>query len=785
MKKIILTLISCIGFYLCLPQMALGAPAYPYPVEVKLPDGSYITLRVYGDEYYHYKTTIDGYMVEQGENGFYYYASESGFGMRTISKVRAHDPSQRTAQEMLTLSGASKAPQLSYRAQILRQSKMEKARKAFRTFSPFGNVKSLILLVQFQDVKFTASNPQQAFDALANQVGYADNGATGSVRDYYIDNSSGQFSPDFVVYGPVTVSKNMEYYGTNDSEGNDMYVDEMILEACSQAVKEGLNLQQFDTDNDGCLDNVFVYYAGYNEAELAPANTIWPHRSTLLGVMIPGTSLLVADYACTSELRGSYGSEMCGIGTFCHEFAHVLGLMDAYDTDGVNNGQAGGLLTMSLMSSGNYNNNGRTPPCINAAEREMLGWLQLETLLEDTQCTLPPLEDNKAYRIETPNEGEYFVLENRDMTSSRWDQYIAEEDKGNGLLIYHIDRSNNDVLGFPAAIRWEQNTLNTIASHPCFRFVPAQGSPDYTINTSGHAMFYPGNSNVVRSNFVPWSGDILPCRIENISLQGKVLSFDYYGTPIYAEKVEITPQEVTLGFLETKQLQAVITPVEVNDPSLLWESSDPMIAKVDEKGLVTGIGVGEAVITATSGDGKAFAECKVIVILDDMLLRELTVGQREIQMAWTENNQIKHWIIQWKKSKDQNFRMMESDTTFCIINMLDPDTEYDIRVVGKVDGEETGTLINKSFKTQNLDGEFATIHNIRQPFKEGDKYWPVVNNIQKDVRRITWKLDGKVFPYTHNLILPAGQHELRVEVTTSDGITEILIRRINVEPKKK
>lgn len=210
-----------------------------------------------------------------------------------------------------------------------------------------------------------------------------------------------------------------------------------------------------------------------------------------------------------------------------------------------------------------------------------------------------------------------------------------------------------------------------------------------------------------------------------------------------------------------------------------------MIAKVDEKGLVTGIGVGEAVITATSGDGKAFAECKVIVILDDMLLRELTVGQREIQMAWTENNQIKHWIIQWKKSKDQNFRMMESDTTFCIINMLDPDTEYDIRVVGKVDGEETGTLINKSFKTQNLDGEFATIHNIRQPFKEGDKYWPVVNNIQKDVRRITWKLDGKVFPYTHNLILPAGQHELRVEVTTSDGITEILIRRINVEPKKK
>ncbi len=784
MKRNVLIFMLCMICCLCFRNTLNAAPAYPLPIEVKLPDGSYITLRIYGDEFYHYTTTVDGYMVEQGKDGFYYYASESGWGERRISSVRAHNPSERGSQELLALGSKPKKTKPSFQALQRRQDKVAKMKRMCKTFSPLGNKKALILLVQFQDVKFSISNPHQAFDNLANQNGYSDNGGTGSIKDYYVDNSNGAFMPDFVVYGPITVSHDVAYYGTNNVVGDDQNAGEMVIEACYQAMMDGLDLKQFDTDNDGILDNVFIYYAGYNEAELADAYTIWPHRSSLGGEFVPSSDLRVADYACTSELRGNSGTNMCGIGTFCHEFAHVLGLMDAYDTDYMTNGEAGGLLSLSLMSSGNYNNNGKTPPCINAVEREMLGWLQFEELTTDGEYDLKPVSENKAYCIKTSNHGEYFVLESRDM-NSKWDQYVLPNDKGEGLLIYHVDRSDNEILGVTAKERWAANSLNAVAEHPCFRFIPAHGDLNYTKETPGNYMFYPGVSSVVRSNFVSWDGKVLPARLENISIQGIGVHFNFYSTPIYAEKIEITPQEATISFLETKQLEVSIQPANVNDPTIVWESSEPTIAKVNENGLVTGVGIGVANITATSGDGKVSATCEITVTTDDMQVRELKMGQREILLTWVGVDKIKDWIIKWKKSGDSNFRMLESDTTFCIINQLSPNTSYDLQIIGKISGEETGVLISKTFETQALDGEFATILNIQQPFKEGDKFWPVVNNVQKNVRKIVWKLDGKIFPSTRNLVLPAGRHELRAEVTTDDGVTEILIRKITVEPKKK
>lgn len=784
MKKNILIILCSICLYLCQMQTVVAIPAYPHPLNVKLPDGSYITLRIYGDEYYHYKTTVDGYMVEQSKDGYYYYTHESGSGVRTLSKVRAHNPAQRTSQELLSLGRTSKAVRPSHVVRQLRQDKMNRMNRVFKAFNATGTPKVLILLVNFQDVKFTVPNPQQAFDALSNQTGYSENGAIGSARDYFRDNSQGKFDPEFVVYGPVTVSQNVEYYGGNDAEGNDLNPGQMVLEACKEAANSGLDLKQFDTDNDGVLDNVFIYYAGHNEAELADASTIWPHRFSLGGVVIPGSDLAVADYACTSELKNASGNEMCGIGTFCHEFSHVLGLMDAYDTDYDVNGRAGGLFSLSLMSTGGYNNNGKVPPYMNVVERSIIGWMEFKDLMVDGEYSLSPVNDNEGYRIATNNDGEYFALENRDM-SSKWDQYIDGEDKGDGLLIYHVDRSLNEVLGNTARKRWEDNTLNAVASHPCFRFIPAQGDVNYTPTAPGRDMFYPGSANVVSRNFVAWSGEILPDNLKNITLQGKKICFKYNSEPVYAERIELTLDEVQMDFLETKQLMATVLPVDANDRSVVWKSLNPTIAEVNEEGVVTGVGVGTATITATSGDGKASANCTVVVMLDELHGKEIMIGQREVQVKWTAVDKIQNWIVQWKRSKDNNFRMMESDTTFCIINMLEPNTVYDLQILGKIEGKTTGVLIEKSFQTNALTGEFAYINGIRQPFKEGEEFWPVVNDIQKNIRRITWKFDGKVFPYTRNLILPAGKHELKVEILTTDGIKETIVRQINVEPKKK
>ena len=168
----------------------------------------------------------------------------------------------------------------------------------------------------------------------------------------------------------------------------------MVIDACNLAASDGVDFSQFDTDGDGIVDNVFVYYAGYNEAEGGPENSVWPHRwelerrLTIDGVRVKG-------YACSSELRGNKGTIMCGIGTFAHEFSHVYGLVDYYATDG---GGHHTLSMWSIMDDGAYLNEGRTPNsfCI----RQVLFGMADPTILKSSRVSLPELQStNKAYLI--------------------------------------------------------------------------------------------------------------------------------------------------------------------------------------------------------------------------------------------------------------------------------------------------------------------------------------------------------------------------------------------------
>ena len=159
--------------------------------------------------------------------------------------------------------------------------------------------------------------------------------------------------------------------------------------------------------------------------------------------------------------------------------------------------------------------------------------------------------------------------------------------------------------------------------------------------------------------------------------------------------------------------------------------------------------------------------------------------RREVRLVWNDDKEVLNWKIRYKQQKDNNFRVLESDTTFCIINQLLPGTAYDVEIVVQSGDVETGALVSRSFTTEKIQEEVASLAGIRTDWREGDLYWPVVTNIQKDVRRIVWKLDGKTFVPTRDLVLPAGSHVLRAEVTTNDGVTEILVRKINVQSKAK
>ncbi len=482
MKRII-TLLVALSL---ITTTALAIPAKKGPIQITQPDGSSLTIELHGDEFLSW-TTVNGGLVAQKEDGFYYHASFDAGGYIVASNSKVTNAG-------FTRSGASTItpPQAAIaRANALKEqmySSMRSNSSEAQNSISTGSKKFLTILVEFPDIPFTY--PNSSFENLLNEDGYSLNGATGSAKNYYSENSGGKFDPTFVIAGPYTVSKNHDYYGARSGNSNDSNVQELFTEVLKLADPD-IDFSQYDLDNDGYIDNLFFYYSGYNEAEGGPSTTIWPHKWALFyePTILDGKTAF--GYACTSEFRGASGETLCGIGTFTHEFGHVLSLPDFYDTNYNTGGSAPGLGIFSLMNSGGYNNNGNTPPYFNIIERQMLGWLEedIKTLYEAKEYTILPVENDDAYMSPTATDGEFFVYESRG--GQGWDKYIPT-----GLLIYHIDRSNRNVDGMTAKRRWENGRgINDLAAHQCFNLIESCGN-ESNIRRDHANVPFPGSLDV-------------------------------------------------------------------------------------------------------------------------------------------------------------------------------------------------------------------------------------------------------------------------------------------------
>ena len=478
-KRFILALAALLTSF----QWLVAIPARPGRLTLVQPDGTKIVVTLHGDEFGHWTTDLSGRLLRQDADGFYRVDTETDL------------PSlQRRAME--------------------RRSNARRVRSArAQEHVAIGQKHFLVILVAFKDLGFKVSNPQQAFTNLLNESGYSLNGGTGSARDFYYDNSHGLFEPIFDVYGPVKLDQNYSYYGSNSGE-NDTRPEEALIDGC-KGLDEEIDFSKYDNDGDGDVDMVFMYYAGHNEAEGGPTNSIWPHMWELsaAGKTITLDGVQVDRYACTSELRGASGTTMCGIGTACHEFGHAMGLPDMYDTDYTTNGNAGGLYSYSTMDSGAYNNDGCTPPYFNFEERIFLGWVKesdYRTFDKTGQYVLDPASENVAYRTFTDMEGEYFVYENR--PKKGWDRYLP----AGGMLVYHADKSSRririggwgwSVSAHDLWYNWEEtNSINENGSHPCFYLIPASNQSSlYTYNEAG--IPFP-RSNV--TSYTPMSWNKVP-----------------------------------------------------------------------------------------------------------------------------------------------------------------------------------------------------------------------------------------------------------------------------------
>lgn len=463
--------------------MTFAIPAKKSWKVVSQSDGTTIKVSQAGDEHLHYYITEDNVpLYKAADNRYCYLTIESG--KLHNSGVLAHESAARSAKELQVMNTIHDL------APIARQMAAKKRSAAKRCVRPDrlpskddisvfkGSKKALVILAAFSDKSFSKGDDAivKFYDEVLNQEGYSQNGAAGSVHDYFKDMSRGEFDLTFDIVGPVKVSKSATYYGgPSPIMGGADHIGEFITEAIKKADEKcDIDWKKYDWDDDGEVEQVFVLYAGYGQATGGPTGTIWPNAWTLDealqnsdgngGFSIDG--VFINQYACSNELYLDSGTVPMGLGVFCHEFSHCMGLPDMYDT---NYGSTPTMGDWDLLAGGSYNGPqgiGWCPAGWTSYERAYAGWLELTELKAgDIIKGMTSLEeaDGKAYVIYNDNhKDEYYLLENH--KGMGWDKYTPE----NGLLIIHVDYDKD---------LFDNNIVNSKGE-----FTPAEGYDRYFTN---------------------------------------------------------------------------------------------------------------------------------------------------------------------------------------------------------------------------------------------------------------------------------------------------------------
>ncbi|MBP3738541.1 MAG: M6 family metalloprotease domain-containing protein [Muribaculaceae bacterium] len=488
---------------------ASARPAHSMAVLTLQPDGSQVTLRLCGDEFYHFSTTTDGYTVVKNAAGYWVYAQRVDNALQA-SAVVAHDAGQRTAAELALLSGTPK--HLTDRASVAGAKRARATAQKPMKFD-VSKFRGLIILVKPSDVNFSMGNDTKNFyNTIVNQrnmtnVGFGDYGSwTGSVRDYYYDNSMGKFDPEFDIVGPISVNYRANQIGN--------YYRAAFQSALSQANAQ-VDYTKYDGDGDGYVDMVFFLVAGNTAAVKGNEELgyLWPHMSEGIG---SGTydGKRVSRYACSTELNGSVSAPFVdGIGTICHEFTHVLGFPDLYDANYEQNGLAHDPGDWDIMAAGTDLNYGRTPAGYSIFERYTFGFANPQVINAEGKYTLNELSSsNEGYIIKTPQNKEYFIMENR-QKSTKWDSYLP----GHGMLVTRVDSTNaylwysNQVNNSSARMYYEMlragnTTVGDLASDP---FPGTYGVANITNTTKPSLRTYAGKDNTYSIMGITETGGVI------------------------------------------------------------------------------------------------------------------------------------------------------------------------------------------------------------------------------------------------------------------------------------
>ena len=543
MKKIVLAFVFAL---MCITSWA--GKVLTIPVSITQSDGTQLTVIGYGDENFHYYTTTDGVLLyHEGFNYYVAFIDDNGNVSKTTQL--AHETGQRGAIETQLINAQNKDKFFSAsHEKVLETRAFKEAVQSSSTLFPHtGTPKVLVILAQFSDTTFMDSDPKVVFDQYLNAEGALSsvgNGTVnknfGSVSKYFNDMSFGQFKPQFSIYGPVTLKNPLKYYGAGNDDMN-----RFVPDVCKAAYESGVDFSQYDQNNDGNVDLVFIIFAGYSESYSGnSSDCICPQSGTVSKVIYNGKN--VCRFGVCNELNGFPGANKSypykrinGVGLFCHEFSHCMGLPDLYTTreasEECQNANNQELEFWDLMDGGEYVNNGYRPSEYSAWEREALGWMSIDTLKDTTSVVLKTIDNGgKAYRFMNNNDvtgKEYFILEN-----VQYENWNNTTQKGHGMLVYHVDYDENY---FSLAY----NAVNNTLGHPRMTLIAADGLLLNAHNATDPSSYYaqmngdpfPGTSNVHfltdTSTVKPiiYTGTLLNKPILNIQETDGVITFDFLG----------------------------------------------------------------------------------------------------------------------------------------------------------------------------------------------------------------------------------------------------------------
>ena len=487
---------------------------YRLPITIHQADGTALTLIGHGDENFHWSTTTDGVILAKSGDNFYVAIIDDN-GKIKPSRFLAHNKDKRSSEENAAIAQQDRllfnqvAEETLAFHRSVKKASIEK--NANRPYTPHtGNVRGIVILVETADTLFSLPNPKKSFEyyfngdhADATDFTSEEFANAGSVNKYFNDISFGKFNPTFDVYGPIKLKDSTCYYSKQRHQ--------LVSDAC-KAADGMINFADpiYDSDGDGVVDVVSVVYAGYSASYVGSSDLwIWPcANGTNIGKF---DGAQVFRWIVSNELIGYPGAfaeeplhRINGIGIFCHEFSHCLGLPDIYPTNTDARIDNQEMEYWDIMDGGEYLSNGYFPPAYTAWERETMGWMTVDTLSTDQKGIILKTvdsRDGKAYRFMNPNDKnkrEYMMIEN--IQNKGWNY----AQRGHGLLVYHVNYSSDTVNVF--------DHPNNVKGIPRMAVVPADGLllSSYNLGLENYINPETGVSYTVRDYIDQHAGDPFP-----------------------------------------------------------------------------------------------------------------------------------------------------------------------------------------------------------------------------------------------------------------------------------